>query len=157
MNDLKCQIKQLIEIVNNMDLQGKNNLINYKLKDIVNNRVIVKKCVRCEKPFIPPYNGLSQKYCCDDCRYNSTQQSRKNRVQNETIKPIEMLSKRIHQKRYYCKRHNIELPNKDKLQQLLNELIIFRKEIKKGISQDELESRLAVYKKMYYIYTHPIK
>ena len=157
MNKLKEQVKQLINIVDNMEIQGKNNLINYKLKNILSNEVPTKVCERCGKPFIPPYNSLCQKYCCDDCRYNSAKQNRKYTTNNTVTRPIEMLAKRIYQKRYYCKQHNIKLPNKDKLQQLLNELIIFRKEAKKGISKEELESRLVVYKKLYYQYTHPMK
>lgn len=157
MNELKEQVKQLINIVDNMEIQGKNNLINYKLKNILSNEVPIKVCKRCGKPFIPPYNSLCQKYCCDDCRYNSTKQNRKYTINNTVTRPIEMLAKKIHQKRYYCKQHNIKLVNEDKLQQLLNELIIFRKEVKKGISKEELESRLVVYKKLYYQYTHPMK
>ena len=133
MNKLKEQVKQLINIVDNMEIQGKNNLINYKLKNILSNEVPIKVCERCGKPFIPPYNSLCQKYCCDDCRYNSTKQNRKYTINNTVTRPIEMLAKKIHQKRYYCK------------------------QVKKGISKEELESRLAVYKKLYYQYTHPMK
>lgn len=153
MNELKQQVSQLIDIVNNMDLQGKKHLVNYKLKDILTDEIPIKVCIRCGKKFVPPYNARCQKYCCDDCRYNSTKLSRKYHTSNSITKPIEMLAKRIHQKRYYYRTHNIKLENEDKLQQLLEELIILRKQIK-NISKEELDNRLAVYEKLYYIYTN---
>ena len=51
MNKLKEQVKQLINIVDNMEIQGKNNLINYKLKNILSNEVPIKVCERYNAEF----------------------------------------------------------------------------------------------------------
>ena len=90
--------------INELDKQGVlnvENIIEYKYKDLFNLEKIVKVCPRCNKQFIPSYNCRNvQQFCGDDCRYNSTQDTRKVMKQDGRYKKIDNLRKLIYEKKY---------------------------------------------------------
>lgn len=104
--------------INELDKQGVlfvENIIEYKYKDLFNLEKIVKVCPRCNKQFIPSYNCRNvQQFCGDDCRYNSTQDTRKVMKQDGRYKKIDNLRKLIYEKKYRARRDNKNL-NEDNL------------------------------------------
>lgn len=96
--------------INDLDKQGvlhMENIIEYKYKDLFNLNKIVKVCPRCNKQFIPNYNSRNtQMYCGDDCRYNSTQETRKELHFDDRYRKIDNLRKLIYEKKYRARRDN---------------------------------------------------
>lgn len=99
--------------INDLDKQGvlhMENIIEYKYKDLFNVKNIVKVCPRCGKVFVPNYNSRNtQIYCGDDCRYNSTQDTRKELYFDDRYRKIDNLRKLIYEKKYRAKRDNKQL------------------------------------------------
>lgn len=104
--------------INELDKQGVlnvENIIEYKYKDLFNIQKIVKVCPRCNKQFIPNYNSRNvQQFCGDDCRYNSTQDTRKVMKQDGRYKKIDNLRKLIYEKKYRARRDKKNI-NEDEL------------------------------------------
>lgn len=96
--------------INDLDKQGvlhMENIIEYKYKDLFNLSKVVKVCPRCNKQFIPNYNSRNtQMYCGDDCRYNSTQETRKELHFDDRYRKIDNLRKLIYEKKYRARRDN---------------------------------------------------
>lgn len=96
--------------ISNLDVETKDNLLEYKYKDLYNIESLVRVCPRCNKVFIPRYvTKSSQQYCTDDCRYNSTQATRKVLKQDARYKKIDNLRKLIYERKYRARRDNIPL------------------------------------------------
>ena len=103
--------------IKNIEALNKQNIYDYKYKDLLNVDQILKVCPRCAKVFVPAYNSKNtQIYCSDDCRYNSTQDTRKELKRDTRYDKIDNLRKLIYERKYRARRD------------------------KKSISQDELDN-----------------
>lgn len=111
--------------IDNMDIQYSNNLYEYRLKDFLQLDTIIKHCSRCGKLFAPRLNSMNtQQYCSDDCRYNSTKETRKIIKQDEKYHRIDCLRKLIYERKYRAKVSNRKLTSKqvEAYEQLLIDL-----------------------------------
>lgn len=91
--------------INSLNIETKDNLLEYKYKDLYDIKSLVRVCSRCNKVFIPKYSAKStQQFCTDDCRYNSTQATRKQLKQDARYKMIDNLRKLIYERRYRARR-----------------------------------------------------
>lgn len=103
--------------IDNIEALNKQNIYDYKYRDLLNVDKILKVCPRCGNIFVPAYNSKNtQIYCSDDCRYNSTQDTRKELKRDTRYDKIDNLRKLIYERKYRAKRD------------------------KKSISQDELDN-----------------
>lgn len=104
--------------INELDKQGVlfvENIIEYKYKDLFDIKKVVKECPRCNKKFIPNYSSRNtQIFCSDDCRYNSTQETRKVYKQDDRYNKIDNLRKLIYERKYRARRDKKQM-NKDEL------------------------------------------
>lgn len=118
-NCIRTLMNKINECVNDLNKDGIlyiENIIEYKYKDLFNIEKIIRECHRCNKKFIPKYNTRNtQIYCCDDCRYNSTQETRKVIKQDGRYKKIDRLRKLIYEKRYRANKEN--KPLKESIEQ----------------------------------------
>ena len=102
--------------INNINAKYKQNLYDYKYKDLLNMNNIIKICLRCNTEFIPNYNSRNtQVYCSDDCRYNSTQDTRKELKQDSRYDRIDNLRKLIYERKYRARRDKRKM-NKDEIE-----------------------------------------
>ena len=104
--------------INELDKQGvlhMENIIEYKYKDLFDLKKIIKVCPRCNKQFVPNYGCRNtQIYCGDDCRYNSTQDTRKELKRDRRYDKIDNLRKLIYERKYRVRRDSKQI-NKDEL------------------------------------------
>lgn len=93
--------------IDSLDLDKSYNLYEYRLKDFLQLDTVIRKCTRCGKLFVPKLGSIGiQQYCSDDCRYNSTLETRKIIKQDEKYHKIDSLRKLIYEKKYRAKRDN---------------------------------------------------
>lgn len=102
--------------IKNIEALNKQNIYDYKYKDLLNVDQILKVCPRCMKVFVPAYNSRNtQVYCSDDCRYNSTQDTRKEMKQDSRYHKIDNLRKLIYERKYRARRDKKNM-NKDEIE-----------------------------------------
>lgn len=102
--------------IKNIEALNKQNIYDYKYKDLLNVDQILKVCPRCMKVFVPAYNSKNtQIYCSDDCRYNSTQDTRKELKRDTRYDKIDNLRKLIYERKYRARRDKKNM-NKDEIE-----------------------------------------
>lgn len=102
--------------IKNIEALNKQNIYDYKYKDLLNVDQILKVCPRCMKVFVPAYNSKNtQIYCSDDCRYNSTQDTRKELKRDTRYDKIDNLRKLIYERKYRARRDKKNI-NKDEIE-----------------------------------------
>lgn len=100
--------------IQNIEAINKQNIYDYKYKDLLDVEQILKVCPRCMKVFVPAYNSKNtQIYCSDDCRYNSTQDTRKELKRDRRYDKIDNLRKLIYERKYRARRDNKNIKEND--------------------------------------------
>lgn len=119
--NINLLIDELQFQINNLDLNNKEYLYNYKIKDLVDLQLC--NCERCGKQFIPMYKHNAQRFCNDNCRYGSTKSTRRYKVSNDIrFRKIDNLRKAIYERRYRAKITNKILPFDNELELILLDL-----------------------------------
>lgn len=131
MNKIICNIKalteEIIDEINKLDLNNKEYLLEYKLNDLIN--LDIKRCKTCGSYFIHRSTNKIQKFCNDDCRYNSTKAVRREKVVNDLrFRRIDNLRKAIYERKYRAKIIQKPLNNLNELNSILEELKVLQKE-----------------------------
>lgn len=117
---------EIINEVNKIELNNKEYLLEYKLKDLID--LQIRECISCGKMFIYHPTNTNQKYCGDNCRYHSTKSTRKKHVtQDAKFRKIDNLRKAIYERRYRAKIINRSLSYDNTLIEILEELKILQK------------------------------
>ena len=137
----------------NIDVMNKENLYEYRYKDLQNMNAIIRRCARCNREFIPNMRMQNtQIYCGDDCRYNSTVTTRKVLKQDSRYKQIDNLRKLIYERQYRARKDNkpiSDIENKV-FKSILNDIKKLTKD-RKCITEYEFNKRynnlVTLYKK----------
>ena len=137
--------------IKNIEALNKQNIYDYKYKDLLNVDQILKVCPRCMKVFVPAYNSKNtQIYCSDDCRYNSTQDTRKELKRDTRYDKIDNLRKLIYERKYIARRDKKNM-NKDEIEGYEIILLECKSLVKdrKKISYYEFNQRYNTLMKLY--------
>jgi ribosomal protein S27AE len=104
-NAIKILIAGVEKHIELLNIENRENLKDYRLQDFIEIEDRIKVCPRCGKRFIPLYvNKDRQLYCGDDCRYNSTQDTRKEYKQDIRYHKIDSLRKLVYEHKYRARR-----------------------------------------------------
>lgn len=151
MNNYKNQLENIKKLLNeiyknidDIDMDNKHNIKEYKLIDLENIDDIVKKCEKCGKLYIPKYyNKVYQKYCSKECLNKSTKEKRYVHNSDERYKVINNLRKLIYEKKYTAKKYN--KPLSIELEKQLNSLLLDLKQVsktRKNLNDDEFRLKI---------------
>ena len=78
--------------IKTLGVKNISNLYDYKFNDLLHIDNIIRVCARCNTEFIPRFGSHgTQVFCGDDCRYNSTQETRREIKQDPRYKEIDKL------------------------------------------------------------------
>lgn len=132
-------IEQMIEL---SEINGKDHIKEYKLKDIQQLDKIIKKCVRCGKYFIPnPNFKQHQIYCDKNCRNISIQQGVYTSKLDDKMRQIDLLRKTIYERKYRVNRDNLDVSLKEYniILQELKRLSPQRNNISTNVFEEEMQ------------------
>ena len=137
--------------IKTLGVKNISNLYDYKFNDLLHINNIIRVCARCNTEFIPRFGSHgTQIFCGDDCRYNSTQETRKEIKQDPRYKEIDKLRKLIYERRYRDRIgiNPITVEMNNEYEKILTDLRVLTKN-RHTLSENEFKQQFAELKRRY--------